>query len=109
MMLDNAERIMAVFAGLTRVYGTYTISATNSKGKRVGPATMRQEPVTLTLWQDHLDGKQALGIVPIRDDATVMFGAIDVDNYELNHIKFIARLEEAGLPFVVCRTKSGGA
>jgi hypothetical protein len=105
-----AEQFMAVFAGLDRAYGTYSKDLTaNAKGKRTGKATMERDQVTLELWQQHLDGERGLGIVPIRDDNTVVFGVFDVDDYEINHVKLIGRLEAAGLPFIVCRTKSAGA
>jgi TOTE conflict system primase-like protein len=104
-----AERFHKLFDPLPRAYGTYTVSHTTAKGKRTGSAMFKREPVTIQLWQDHLDGKQSLGVVPVRDDATCLFGVLDIDTYDLSHVNLIAKLDECKLPVVVCRSKSGGA
>jgi hypothetical protein len=63
--------------------------------------------VTDALWESHLAGEHRLGIVPIRDDNTVLFGAIDIDDYSVGVQSLAAR--GADLPLVVTRSKSGGA
>ena len=65
-----AEAFMQRFAGMERAYGTYDLSTPviRGDGKRNGRAVTKREPVTLSLWLDHLAGKQpGLGIIPIRD------------------------------------------
>lgn len=104
-----AESFMALFAGLTRAHGLYTINNTREDGKRVGAASTHVAPVTLELWERHIEGKQGLGIIPIRDGNDCLFGAIDIDVYNLDHRNLVAKLQRAKLPLVVCRTKSGGA
>jgi hypothetical protein len=47
--------------------------------------------------------------VPIRDDATVAFAAIDIDDHGLDLSQLDRDLQEMDVPAVVCRTKSGGA
>jgi hypothetical protein len=56
----------------------------------------------------HLEGRTGLGIVPIRDDGTCVFGAIDIDVYDIDLREFEIRVKVSGLPLTVCRTKSGG-
>lgn len=110
--VDTASIFQKIFAGLDRAHGTYAIpddAKPDGKGKIKGRAITRQEPVTLELWQRHLAGVYGLGIVPVRDDASCVFGAIDVDVYPLDLTALRARCEAHGLPLVVCRTKSGGA
>lgn len=108
-MKDLAERLMALFAGLERAYGIYKIDDPAAPGKKKGNARTLQEPVTVELWEQHLRGEIQLGIVPIRDDATCVFGAIDVDDYKLDHAALLAKIKKQKLPLVMCRSKSGGA
>jgi hypothetical protein len=66
-------------------------------------------PVNTALWEGHLSGKKGIGIIPIRDDSTCFFGAIDVDIYEgFDTVKFITDIHAKKLPLVPCRSKSGG-
>jgi hypothetical protein len=108
-----AEAFMQRFAGMERAYGTYDLSTPviRGDGKRNGRAVTKREPVTLSLWLDHLAGKQpGLGIIPIRDGNDCVFGAIDVDEYSgLSHQSLVSKLKRNNISLVVCRTKSGGA
>lgn len=111
-MSDNlAPRFHALFAGCERGHGTYTnINQTREDGKRTGTAVTIREPATTELWAQHLAGKTGLGIIPIRDDSTVVFGAIDVDAYtDFNPASVAADVARLALPLIVCRSKSGGA
>lgn len=106
-----AVKFMEVFAGLERAHGVYTLSKKKSEGgdKQKGRATTESTPVTVELWQKHLAGEQGLGVVPIREDNTVVWAAIDVDVYPLDHKALEQRLLELKLPLIVVRSKSGGA
>jgi hypothetical protein len=103
----------ALFAGLERAHGTYTNIArdqSRSDGKLKGTAVTVRAPVTDELWAEHLAGRAGIGIIPIRDDSTAVFGAIDVDAYaDLDHGRIAATIERSKLPLIVCRSKSGGA
>ena len=62
------------------------------------------------MWIDHIEGKDpSLGIIPIRDDSTCIWGCIDIDTYPLDHKKIIRKIRELKLPLVMCRSKSGRA
>jgi hypothetical protein len=109
-MTPLVPRFFALFQGLDRAYGTYRINgATNEKGKTQGAAQTLRGQVTEALWEHHLAGRQRLGIVPVRDDGTAHFGAIDVDNYDLDLAAIEHRVRTLNLPLAVCRSKSGGA
>jgi len=57
-----------------------------------------------------LKGKApSLGSIPIRDDSTCSWGCIDIDTYPLDYTKVISNIRKNNLPFVPCRSKSGGA
>lgn len=100
---------MARYAGLPRAYGIYKIEEQEARGKRKGKAETLQRPVTAELWQQHLDGEIQLGIVPIRDDGSCVFGAIDIDDYKLDHKALEVKILKLKLPLVMIRSKSGGA
>lgn len=127
-MTKAAERFAKIFSGLARSSGRYVVptgAKPNAEGKVLGRAWTAKAPVTLALWEDHLSGKPAnvrneetdepmtgalgLGIVPIREDDTVVFGAFDVDVYPLDHKKLLADSKKLNLPVLICRTKSAGA
>lgn len=105
----EAERFSALFSGYTQAYGTYAIRGSSQDGKAIGKAqTLRGEP-TVELYKNHLEGKGAgLGIIMLREDNTVYFGAIDYDNKTMDHKKAEAKVRELNLPLVLCRSKSGG-
>jgi hypothetical protein len=101
-------KIWELFQGLDRAYGTYQV--TEKAGEKLaGKGKTVQQPVTQDIWDLHLSGERNIGIVPIRDDNTCVFAAIDIDKYPLDHKELEARIKAMGLPLVVCRSKSGGA
>ncbi len=110
--MSLAEDFARVFAGYEHAHGRYVVAAgtrANERGKVNGQANTRARAATLADWEGHLTGGDAIGIVPIRADATCVFGAIDVDVYPLEHLDLARAVADANLPLVVCRTKSGGA
>jgi len=100
--------IQDLFNGLDRAYGTYIV--TEKEGEKLaGQARTLQQKVTDDIWELHLSGERSLGVIPIRDDWTCMFAAIDIDTYPLDHKELEEKIKMLGLPLVVCRSKSGGA
>jgi hypothetical protein len=72
-----APRFHSLFAGLERAYGKYTDIARDQSrgdGKLKGAAATVRAAVTDQLWSEHLAGRDGLGIIPIRDDSTAVFG-----------------------------------
>lgn len=106
---EDVRRFAALFAGYSKAYGTFAVRGTNAEGKAIGePLTLRGEP-TLELYRRHLEGTgPGLGIIPHRDDNSVVFGAIDCDDRNLDHAAMEAKVRKLGLPLVLCRSKSGG-
>jgi len=105
------DKFINIFKGLERAHGCTNIAPVTENGVKVkGQSFVRRQPVTPQLWQDHLEGKQSLGIIPIRDDNKCIWGCVDIDSYAgFDHKKLIDKIKEAKLPLVVCRSKSGGA
>ena len=64
----TTNKFKEIFQGMQGAYGQYIIGEQASNGvKQEGKAFIKRKPVTDSLWQDHLDGKDpALGIIPIK-------------------------------------------
>lgn len=55
-----------------------------------------REPVTANVYQDHLIGKEGLGIFPVRDDNSVKFAAVDLDENNPELVSDILRFIPGG-------------
>lgn len=60
-------------------------------------------------WANHFDGIIGLGQVPVREDGTCLFAAIDIDVDTIDHAALARKVAALQLPLTVCRSKSGGA
>jgi hypothetical protein len=47
-------------------------------------------------------------VIPIREDSKCVWGSIDIDDYDVDAVDVIKRVDAAKLPLVPCRSKSGG-
>ena len=82
-MDDNRKKFIQIFSGLDRAYGQTQSRSKNESGKLEAKSWIVKEPLTEDKWIDHLDGKEpSLGIIPIKDDNTCTWGAIDIDTYD---------------------------
>jgi hypothetical protein len=103
--------MMALFAGWEGAHGTHgvpTRKPDSLKWEIRSSAETRKDKVTVKLWEDHLSGKKALGIICIREDGMVRWGSIDYDVYDANLLELVDKVKRAKLPLVPCRSKSGG-
>lgn len=104
------RRFCTLFSGYSKAYGTFEIKKADEKGKMAGTAKTIRGLASAEVYERHLSGVGAgLGIVPLRDDDTVVFGAIDYDNRKADHLKAEEAVKKLALPLIVCRSKSGGA
>ena len=111
-MSDYAERMYRLFMGHLGGHGTYTHEEKSpGKAKSVIKKTARtvRDPPTVELWQEHLDGRRPLGIVPVNGQGLCWWGVVDVDKYDIDHVVIVQRIAKLKLPLVLCRSKSGGA
>jgi hypothetical protein len=111
-MATNAERMKALFAGYEQAYGTHgtptqNVGAVKQEIKKT--ALTLKGTVTVELWEQHLAGERPLGIIPIRENSTCCFGAIDVDQYDVSHKEIAERVNRHKLPLILTRSKSNGA
>jgi hypothetical protein len=112
--MSLAEEFAIRYAGLRQAYGTFT--ATNelredgkTSGKNITISKELSDKDLLELWKNHLSGEQSIGIVPIDENNCCIWGAIDVDEYQLDLKELAKKLAKHKLPLIVCRSKSGGA
>ena len=110
--MSDIERFANAFTGLELAYLRRQDNATGSKnsGKVDSRYSIVRETPTLQVFADHLsEGSAGIGIVPIREDGTCLWGCIDIDEYPIDLPAIQKRLQEYKLPFIVSRSKSGGA
>jgi hypothetical protein len=77
-------------------------------GKQKGSAKTVSGTVTEALWKDHIEGKQGLGIIPVTEDGTCYFGAIDIDDYEVSVRAILNIILHNNYPLHCTASKSGG-
>ena len=104
-----AEKFFKLFAGNERAHGMFLPDDANGGVKKNGVYTVIKTPPNVELWQNHLDGEKGIRIIPICDDNTASWGAIDIDNYSVDHQTLVKKLKEAKIVGWVARSKSGGA
>jgi hypothetical protein len=105
----DAARMAALFAGNDNAHGTHGIPVRDGLKWEIKSTakTLRESP-TMEHWIEHLAGKRPLGIIPIRADGTCWWGSIDVDQYDVDLLVIVNRVEQAEMPLVPCVSKSGG-
>lgn len=101
--MTHTERFRQLFRGRENCHGQFEIA----EDKR--PRTVRG-PAPDTAWDTHLQGVGPyLGIVPVMQDLGCYFGAIDIDDDDTDHLALAEKVQQAKLPLITCRSKSGGA
>ena len=111
MSEDTISRLMALFDGFSSAHGTHGVPEKDPDGLKWNikktAKTLRQ-PVTRELWEQHVEGKRPLGVIPIREDDMCSWGSIDFDVYDVDLLAIVKRVEDAKYPLVPCLSKSGG-
>ena len=108
--MDNfAERFLGLFAGYNKAHGQTAVLDRSKHGKTQAHYQIVHEPLTVELVQNHLDGKLGVGAIPIDETSRCSFGALDIDDYNLDLPALLAKVKRFKLPLVMCRSKSGGA
>jgi hypothetical protein len=67
---------------------------------------------TLANFEKHMSGDIGMGVVPVTDEGTCYFAAIDIDNHSgevINHKEIHDKIVALKIPLVLCKSKSGGA
>ena len=103
---ELAKAFEKLFSGLQRGYGLLHGDVYRY---------VKGQPTT-ELYQQHLEGKISLGIVPITDKGNCRFGALDLDDhhkkpegYKFDYNTLLKKIKFLKLPLTVFESKSGGA
>ena len=108
-MENVAEIFLQLFGGYGKAHGQTAVLDRAKHGKTQAKYRIVHEPLTVELVQNHLDGKLGVGSIPIDETSHCSFGALDIDDYNLDLVELLSKVKRFKLPLVVCRSKSGGA
>ena len=112
MTFNYAEEMFSLFRGSNTHYGKYDLTDAKKVGLKLVAQTNNRSTITgsltVDLWNDHLLGNFGIGIVPIFNKTKVVWGAIDIDEYDLDYNKILVDIEKNKLPLVTIKSKSGG-
>ena len=110
---DLAFRFNDLFVCNPDVHGQTSLTGKtrDRDGKADSKSFLVKAPLTTDIWEQHLKGEKIIGCTPLINEDRVRWGVLDVDVYqESNTIEdILTSVKEHNLPFVVCRSKSGGA
>ena len=109
IMQEKAQKFIELFAGFSRAHGQTEVMDSQKNGKQQAKSFIVREPLTVELVQMHLEGKKGVGSIPIDENNQCLFGALDIDEYDLDLVKLFKKIKQLKLPLTVCRSKSGGA
>ncbi len=108
-MQKDLDRLIKLFEGFASAHGTHGEPTQEGLKWIIKPtAKTLREPVTKEMWQEHIEGKRPLGVMPIREDSTCSWGSIDIDEYDIDITEIVTKVYAAKMPLVPCRSKSGG-
>ena len=107
--MSVAERFLAAFVGSEVAHGTAVVLRTNRNGKAETDNRTVRAPLDKEKVQRHLRGELGVGSIPIKNDSTCHWGALDIDDYDLDHKSLQNDIQKLKLPLLHCRSKSGGA
>lgn len=102
------EQFLNIFDGYQgRHLVTREAGATkNDRGKLEARSQTVQGPLTAEMALEHLRGRVAYGIAPIREDGTCMFGVLDVDVYDMDPADVLKVRDSIKAPCAAFRSKS---
>ena len=78
--MSNTQRFLTLFKGNNRSFGQF-----NPKTKKMITV---EKTSTLANFEKHMSGDIGMGVVPVTDEGTCYFAAIDIDNHSgevINH------------------------
>lgn len=115
MKNELVKKFLALFDGYELAYGQHGDFKESDSGKVSGRAQTIGHALTEEIVLKHLEGTgNSLGIVPLKKNNKLRFGAIDIDikhptNPLIHKIEEIEdKINKLGLPLVACQSKSKG-
>lgn len=107
--MDVIKEFHQLYKGRDKAYGiTKILDQVDEKGKQLSESHLIKKPLTEEIMGRHIRGEMTAGGIPIMKDSRVNWAALDIDVYkEFNFNEIIQKTKDT--PFLVCRSKSGGA
>ena len=103
--MNLAEELLQAFIGFSTAHGQTEVSQERTAGKQKAKSFIVRNPLTLELIEGHINGTKGVGAIPINEENKCKFGALDIDQYPLDHNELIDKLEKFHVPCIVCRSK----
>ena len=108
--MSLAQKFFEYFSGSTLAHGRTVLPGNvQANGKQAANSKIIREPLTLEIVEKHLAGELGVGSIPIDETNQCVFGALDIDDYNLDLVQLKKKITRLDLPLVTCRSKSGGA
>ena len=108
--MSLAQKFFEYFSGSTLAHGRTVLPGNvQANGKQAANSKIIREPLTLEIIEKHLAGELGVGSIPIDETNQCVFGALDIDDYNLDLVQLKKKITRLDLPLVTCRSKSGGA
>jgi len=105
---DVVRQFSRLFRCRENTYGKYTPDPGGDPEKK--QVVTAKAPVPDGMWRSHLEGYMPfLGSCPILQDNTCYWAAVDYDDDSVDHVALAKRIDDAGIPLLVCRSRSGAA
>jgi len=111
---ELAEKFLKVFDGYDSAYGQHGSFKEKNNGKMEGRAQTILNKVPIEVVINHLEGNgDGFGVIPLKRNNNVKFGAIDIDIVGVNPLKHTIeqienKITDLGIPLIPCLTKSKG-
>ena len=105
----SVTKFFKIFSGCQSAHGQTKVLDSARNGKMNAQSFIVRAPLTEELVKEHFKGTQGVGSIPIDESNKCVFGALDIDDYNLDLIALKNKIDRLKLPLVVCRSKSGGA
>ena len=96
--MNLAEELLQAFIGFSTAHGQTEVSQERTAGKQKAKSFIVRNPLTLQLIEGHIKGTKGVGAIPINEENKCKFGALDIDQYPLDHNKLVDKLEELKVP-----------
>lgn len=103
------QNFTELFSGFEHAHGRYKLKSTEVYGEQKlrGQARTVAQPLVIDDMSNHLLGVgDGVGVIPLKEDNTVLFAAIDIDDYKVDIGDLLKKIQS--FPLVPCRSKSGG-
>lgn len=109
MKKEVVTRFMQLFDGATSWAGLWTPPKKGSDDKKGSVVSVPRFP-NQKEWEGHLSGKGlGVGICPIRQDGTSLWGCLDFDYDNINRKELAEKVKRLNLPLYICSTRSNRA